>query len=88
MDGLHKWMQKQINEKKVEPNSGLGEAITYMEKRWDQLTLFLREPNAPLDNNAVYTARGVNGVTPPAGLCRVVFGGAWSRGNLVVPDAA
>ena len=56
MDGLHKWMQKQLDEKKVEPNSGLGEAIGYMEKRWDQLTLFLREPNAPLDNNAVERA--------------------------------
>jgi hypothetical protein len=35
----------------VEPNSGLGEAITYMLKHWEKLTLFLREPGAPLDNN-------------------------------------
>jgi transposase len=34
-----------------EPNSSLGEAFSYMLKRWDALTLFLREPGAPLDNN-------------------------------------
>ena len=35
----------------MEPNSGLGEAITYMLKRWDKFTLFLRQAGAPLDNN-------------------------------------
>jgi hypothetical protein len=35
----------------VEPNSGLGQAITYMLRHWEKLTLFLREPGAPLDNN-------------------------------------
>lgn len=51
MDGLKHWFEKQIEEKKVEPNSGLGEAIRYMRNRWDALTLFLRKPGAPLDNN-------------------------------------
>ncbi len=51
MDALHKWMKAQLNEKKVEPNSGLGKAITYMLKRWEPLTLFLRESRVPLDNN-------------------------------------
>jgi hypothetical protein len=51
MDGLEKWMQEQFDEHKVEPNSGLGEAIKYMQKHWSKLTLFLREPGAPLDNN-------------------------------------
>lgn len=37
--------------RKVEPNSGLGKAIGYMLKHWTALTLFLREPGAPLDNN-------------------------------------
>ena len=41
----------QIDQKKVEPNSGLGEAIRYMQKRWEPLTLFLRQPGAPLQNN-------------------------------------
>jgi len=35
----------------VEPNSGLGQAIAYLLKHWEKLTLFLREPGAPLDNN-------------------------------------
>jgi len=29
----------------------LRQAIAYMHKHWDQLTLFLRHPGAPLDNN-------------------------------------
>lgn len=51
MKKLHKWLHEQLKERKVEPNSGLGKAITYMLKHWKALTLFLREPNAPLDNN-------------------------------------
>ncbi len=35
----------------VEPNSALGKAISYMLKHWEKLTLFLRQPGAPLDNN-------------------------------------
>jgi transposase len=52
MEALEKWAREQIEQKKVEPNSELGKAIKYMLKRWDKLTLFLREPGAPLDNNA------------------------------------
>jgi transposase len=51
MAGLAKWMQQQFDEHKVEPNSGLGEAIAYMQKHWRRLTLFLRKAGAPLDNN-------------------------------------
>lgn len=51
MEGLKTWFETQINERKVEPNSGLGKAIVYMQNHWDPLTLFLREPGAPLDNN-------------------------------------
>jgi transposase len=51
MDGLKSWLTAQLEEKKVEPNSGLGEAILYMRKHWEPLTLFLRQPGAPLDNN-------------------------------------
>ncbi len=51
MDDLKRWAQEQIDQKKVEPNSGLGEAIRYMLKRWEKLTLFLRQAGAPLDNN-------------------------------------
>ena len=51
MDQLHQWMTEQIEQRKVEPNSGLGEAIGYMLKHWEKLTVFLRTPGAPLDNN-------------------------------------
>ena len=51
MAELQAWMETQLAERKVEPNSGLGEAIAYMRKHWDQLTLFLHVPGAPLDNN-------------------------------------
>lgn len=51
MEGLKTWLEKQIKEKKVEPNSGLGTAIQYMLNHWLELTVFLREPGAPLDNN-------------------------------------
>jgi transposase len=51
MAELQKWMQEHIEQKKVEPNSGLGAAIQYMLKRWPTLTRFLSVPGAPLDNN-------------------------------------
>ncbi len=53
MEELRAWMMAQFDEKKVEPNSGLGKAFTYMLKHWEPLTLFLRVPWAPLDNNLV-----------------------------------
>ena len=51
MDELHRWLQERFDQKLVEPNSSLGEAITYMLKRWEPLTRFLEVAGAPLDNN-------------------------------------
>ena len=51
MQALHDWMAQQFATHAVEPNSGLGQAITYMQNHWDKLTLFLRVPGAPLSNN-------------------------------------
>jgi transposase len=51
MKELKDWMTAELEAKKVEPNSGLGEAMTYMIKHWEKLTLFLRQAGAPLDNN-------------------------------------
>jgi len=48
---LKAWMREKIDGKHVEPNSGLGQAITYMLKHWEPLPLFLRKAGAPLDNN-------------------------------------
>jgi len=51
MERLKEWLQTQTSKLNVEPNSSLGKAITYMLKHWEPLTLFLRVPGAPLDNN-------------------------------------
>ena len=51
MAELRAWLTAQFAEKKVEPNSGLGMAMRYLLKHWERLTLFLRQPGAPLDNN-------------------------------------
>ena len=51
MNTLKVWLDQHIDEKKVEPNSALGTAIQYMRTHWEKLTLFLRQPGAPLDNN-------------------------------------
>jgi len=51
MKDLKKWLDEQLDQKMVEPNSGLGQAITYMLRHWKPLTAFLRIRNAPLDNN-------------------------------------
>lgn len=56
MDKLHAWLEAQFAERKAEPNSGLGKAITYLLRHWKGLTLFLREARAPLDNNLVERA--------------------------------
>jgi hypothetical protein len=51
MEELHRWLEAQLAEKKAEPNSGLGKAITYLLRHWKGLTAFLRQAGAPLDNN-------------------------------------
>jgi transposase len=56
MDQLHRWLEAQFAERKTEPNSGLGKAITYLLRHWRPLTLFLRIAGAPVDNNIVERA--------------------------------
>ena len=56
MEQLHQWGKAQLDEHKVEPNSGLGKAIRYLQNHWQKLTLFLRQPGAPLDSNIVERA--------------------------------
>ena len=51
MKKLYDHIEAQVNDHLVEPNSGLGEAITYMIKYREELTRFLTTPGAPLDNN-------------------------------------
>jgi hypothetical protein len=52
LDDLKEWFEKQFEAKDIEPNSSLGAAINYMTERWNKLTLFLRVPGAPLDNES------------------------------------
>ncbi len=51
MTNLYDWLNRQFDEKRVEPNSSLGKAVNYMLRHWEKLTLFLRKTGAPLDNN-------------------------------------
>ena len=51
MEKLHGWLEAQFAERKTEPNSGLGKAITYLLRHWKALTTFLQEVGSPLDNN-------------------------------------
>ena len=51
MAKLKEWLNSQLNEHLVEPNSSMGKAIAYMLNHWEPLTLFLRVPGAPLDNS-------------------------------------
>jgi hypothetical protein len=51
MKNLKAWLRRQFAERRVEPNSSLGGAIKYLLRHWNELTLFLREAGAPLDNN-------------------------------------
>jgi len=71
MGALEQWLHTQLEGKHVEPNSAMGSAIRYMRKRWAELTLFLRIPGAPLDNNTCNAARGITRIMSTRGLCRV-----------------
>jgi len=51
MDELKGWLDTQIDDHLVEPNSALGKAIAYMQSHWETLTRFLSLPGAPLDHN-------------------------------------
>jgi hypothetical protein len=56
MEDLKAWMEQQLEDRRVEPNSRLGGAFDYVLKRWVALTRFLHIPGAPLDNNAAERA--------------------------------
>lgn len=51
MESLRQELQEAVDQKKIEPNSGLGAAVAYVLDRWSTLTMFLKVPGAPLDNN-------------------------------------
>jgi transposase len=51
LEALKSWVEEQLEEHLIEPNSSLGEAVTYMLKGWEGLTAFTRTAGVPLDNN-------------------------------------
>ncbi len=51
MKELKRWIEAQFSERLVEPNSNLGKALQYWLSHWEELTVWLREPGTPLDNN-------------------------------------
>lgn len=56
MTKLREWIEEQFGERKVEPNSALGQALRYVLKHWEGLTKFLTVAGAPLDNNVAERA--------------------------------
>jgi len=56
MDDLKAWLDLQCEDRLVEPNSSLGQAIAYMQTHWETLTRFVSVASAPLDNNVVERA--------------------------------
>lgn len=56
MAKLHRWLLRLKMRKIASPSSAFGKAIQYMLNHWQKLTLFLREPGAPLDSNIVERA--------------------------------
>src|ERR1700687_6112735 len=53
LETLPRWLEAQLAKHQTEPNSGSGQAIRYLLRHWQPLTLFLRQAGAPLDNNLV-----------------------------------
>ncbi len=52
MEQIKSYCDVLIKQKEVEPNSSMGKAINYFNNHWEELTLFLRMPGVPIDNNA------------------------------------
>jgi hypothetical protein len=53
MESLREWIERQLAEHQVEPNSALGKAMRYWLRHWLGLTQFLSVAGTPLDNNYV-----------------------------------
>src|SRR5947209_155942 len=56
LEQLQGWIEEQFQQRRVEPNSALGKALSYLQRHWNGLTQFLSQRHAPLDSNAVERA--------------------------------
>jgi len=51
MEKMFTWAKEKLDNKEVEPNSNLGEALTYLTKHKKGLLAFTEHAGAPMDNN-------------------------------------
>ena len=51
MEKLHARFEARFDERRLEPNSGLGRMISYLLNHRPKLTLFLEKAGVPVDNN-------------------------------------
>ena len=56
MESLREWIAEPFAERKVEPNSALGKALSYMQRHWEGLVRFFFFFCTPLDSNVVERA--------------------------------
>ena len=56
MSAIRSFVEQQLEDRAVEPNSSLGNAYRYLINHWEKLTRFLTVPGAPIDNNIVERA--------------------------------
>lgn len=56
MEKMKEWIERQFDERLVEPNSSVGGALQYWLNHWEGLTAWLRVSGCPLDNNEVERA--------------------------------
>src|SRR6266508_954685 len=56
MSELKEWMERELREKRVEPNSSLGKAMAYFQNHYEKLTQFCHVAGAPIDNNVAEQA--------------------------------
>lgn len=53
MDELKSWCETSLDEKKIEPNSGMGGAMKYFIRHYDELVKFTQIEGMPMSNAAV-----------------------------------
>ena len=56
MSELKEWMERELREKRVEPNSSLGKAMAYFQNHYEKLAQFCHVAGAPIDNNVAEQA--------------------------------
>ena len=85
MEKLHGWLEVQFAERKTEPNSELGKAITYLLRHWRPLTLFLRQAGRTLSIVAtlIGTPRHDAGQIPARPDQECYFPKPWGRACLI-----